>query len=294
MSRTSCISHPEKEPLIIIHKWQLEFTEGNECAAALISFFTYWHDIKFANKEKAKHANDVAEMHGDPRTQDESLMQWHTEKDIEDGILIFKRRTIADALANLQTSGVIEIIKNPNPRYAFDRTRYFIFHPEILIDWLEKRKVDSRSRKNAESSRKNAGQSSENAGQSRKNGALSRKFADSSFIAEITPKITNKSTTEREARSHSLVAPAYIRICTNFHTEEKPDYFQRIKITRDEMDRLYSDYAPDGDKNEIWAALEDLESNIEAEPDNQKWKRSHYAILRKYLNTARRKSDAAY
>lgn len=291
MARTSCISHPKNEPLIIIHKWQLEFAEGNECAAALISYFTYWHDIKVANKEKAKHANDVAEMHGDPRTQDESLMQWHTEQDIEDGILIFKRRTISDALGKLQATGVIEIIKNPNPRYAFDRTRYFIFHPDILDDWLERRKTDP-SRKNAGSSRKNAARSSENAGQSRKNGAPSSKFAESTFIAETTNKTTSKTTREREPRSRSM--PAYIRICTNFHTEEKPDYFKHIKITQDEFDRLDADYAAEGDRNELWAALEDLDDNIEAEPESQKWKRSHYAIIRKYVNTARRKQQAEY
>lgn len=293
MSKTSCISHPKESRFISIYDWQLEFTEGDECAAALISYFTYCHDYKLANREKAKQANDIAEMHGDPRTQDESLMQWHTEKDIEIGILVYKRRTIAKSLGRLQASGVVEIVKNPHPRYAFDRTRYFIFHPDILSDWLEtKWKMIVRERKNAESSRKNAARSGNFAARSSKNAAPSCKNAESSIIAIKTDIDTKRDTRERGTHSHA--APVYVRIHTRLSIKENPQYFENIKITRDELDRLIEDYAADDNKDELWNAFEDLENNIEAEPESQKWKRSHFAIVRKYINTAQRKEQAAY
>lgn len=64
MSRTSCISHPAHEPLIVIHRWQLEFCKDdkgkvNECAAALLSFFEYWHNIKLEMSERNRAANDA-------------------------------------------------------------------------------------------------------------------------------------------------------------------------------------------------------------------------------------------
>jgi len=96
--KSSCISHPKKEPLVIIRQWQLEFCDGNQCAAALMSFFEYWHGIKLEQSEKASQFNHVAQMHGDMPTQDESLWQWHTEKELEQGILIYKKTTITRLL----------------------------------------------------------------------------------------------------------------------------------------------------------------------------------------------------
>ena len=43
--RTSCITHPPKDPLIMIRQWQVALCEGNTTAAALLSFFEYWHNL---------------------------------------------------------------------------------------------------------------------------------------------------------------------------------------------------------------------------------------------------------
>jgi len=134
--KSSCISHPNSEPLIIIRKWQIEFCEGNQCAAALLSFFEYWHNIKLEQSHKAEQENTIQKLHGDPATQNESLIQFHTAEDLEAGVLIFKRKAIADAINRLEKKGVILVMQNPNPRYKFDRTRHFLFKPEVIMEWL--------------------------------------------------------------------------------------------------------------------------------------------------------------
>ncbi len=145
--KSSCIHHPEREPLIIIRQWQLEFCEGNRIAAALLSFFEYWHNIKLEMRGKNQQANDVAEGHHDPRTQDESLWQFHTEQELEDGILIFKRTAIGDAITFLAQKKVVTVGRNPNLRYKFDKTRFFLFHPEIINHWLQFQRVDIKNEK---------------------------------------------------------------------------------------------------------------------------------------------------
>ena len=137
--KSSCITHPANEPLIIVRRWQLDFCNGDGCAASLISFFEYWHNIKTCAAQKARASNDVAEMHGDTRTQDETVVQFHSEDDLEKGLLLYGRTTIAKSLKQLEEKGVIEIMRNPNPRYKFDRTRHFVFHPSACQQFLDTR-----------------------------------------------------------------------------------------------------------------------------------------------------------
>ena len=80
----TCINNPGGEFLLVLRKWQIEFCEGNKCAAALLSFLIYFHDVKVENSRKNKRANDVAEMHGDKRIQDETLHQFHTTEEIRE------------------------------------------------------------------------------------------------------------------------------------------------------------------------------------------------------------------
>ena len=76
--KTSCIQHPPNEPLIVIHQWQLVFCEGDAATAALLSYFEYWHNVKLEIQANAK-AN---EMPFEP-----SLLQFHSEKELIEGIL---------------------------------------------------------------------------------------------------------------------------------------------------------------------------------------------------------------
>ena len=138
--KSSCIAHPPNETLFIVREWQMAFCEGNECAAKLMSFFEYWHNIKLDMREKNKQANDTAEKHGDKRTQDEELVQFHTCEQLRNGMLnTYQEGAITKALNYLQEKGVISIFKNPNPRYHFDKTRHFIFNPDVANSFLRSR-----------------------------------------------------------------------------------------------------------------------------------------------------------
>lgn len=135
--KTSCISHPEKESLLLIRAWQLKFCDNNACAAALLSYFEYWHGIKLEMTTKNRKSNDVAEAHGDVRTQDESLLQFHSHNELIEGILaIYGKGAVIAANKLLEEKGAISVHRNPNPRYSFDKTNYYLFHPDVCNAWL--------------------------------------------------------------------------------------------------------------------------------------------------------------
>lgn len=174
--RTSCVAHPTDEPLIIIRQWQLEFCKGgdgkpNECAAALLSFFEYWHSVKLDTSERNRTANDAAEKETGKRPYVESLLQWHSTEEIETGILIFKKNSIRDAIAFLVDKKVIEVHRNPSLKW--DNTRYFLFHPEVLNGWLKTLKYDRHPKtedRPSENGRSQDGVPSENGTSSSENG----------------------------------------------------------------------------------------------------------------------------
>lgn len=215
---SSCISHPEREKLVIIRQWQIEFCEGNSCAAALMSFFEYWHNVKLDQSEKNTQFNNVAELHGDKRSQDEGLWQFHNEKQLEDGILIYKRDTINKAIDLLVSKQVLFVSRNPNPHYKFDKTRWFLFRPEIIKNWMKERAnpENSPSSKNPSSSSKNPSRSRENQSRCLENPSPSLKnpspstenpLAITETSSETTSEITNEITSElreEEFVSHSL------------------------------------------------------------------------------------------
>lgn len=181
--KSSCINHPAREPMIIIRAWQLEACDGKACAAALLSFFEYMHNLKLEQVEKAKQFNNVAETHGDPRTQDESLYQWHTATDLERSTMIYSARSMGEAIKLLEEKGFISVHRNPNKRYAFDKTKHFLFHPEAVNQWLSDRsaKIADSSSSSAESSSKIAERSDKIARQS-------------SETARAIPKTSSKTT----------------------------------------------------------------------------------------------------
>lgn len=137
--RSSCISHPADEEMLVIRKWQSDAFE-DALTGALISYFIYWHDIKTEMKKQAEQANRVAEQHGDSPTQDTSLLQYHTLDEIEAGMLrVGKKTKIKGAIATLDEAHIISRHSNPNPKYSFDRTIYYLFHPPIVQAFLRAR-----------------------------------------------------------------------------------------------------------------------------------------------------------
>ena len=139
--RSTCIQHPTREPLLIIRQWQLTFCEGNHCAAALLSLFEYWHNHRLDLSQRARQANEAARQHGKPATQEESLLQFHSDEQLQAGLLdLYGTMKIRAARRLLVAKGAITEHPNPNPRYAFDKTLYFQFHPEVINAWLDQRR----------------------------------------------------------------------------------------------------------------------------------------------------------
>jgi hypothetical protein len=138
--RSSCIFHPISDSHIIIHHWQIEFCEGDHCAAALLSFYEYWHNIKLEIVKENNKANKIAKRHGEPETYDNTLLQFHTYDELVAGILnLYGRNAVISANKLLMKLRVISISKNPNSKYTWDKNRYIQFHPEICNAWLQEK-----------------------------------------------------------------------------------------------------------------------------------------------------------
>lgn len=136
--RTTCVRHPEKNAFLIIREWQIRFCEGDYCAAGLLSFFAYTHDWKLEQRHQAVEANNVAERHGDTRSQFEHLYQYYTYEDLNKRLLgLYSERSIPQSIKLLVKLGVLTCHRNPNPRYSFDKTTYYLFHPDICNQWID-------------------------------------------------------------------------------------------------------------------------------------------------------------
>ena len=166
-TQTSCISHPANQRLVVLREDYLKLCDGNHCAAALLNLFEHGHNYKLANQKDALHHNDVSERHGERGTQDTSLLQFYNQQELEDGLLkLYKRMVIRKGLDVLLKKGFVSVHKNPNPRYHFDQTHYFRFHPEVvqpqLIEIFDEPKMAHRRAENSSSSAKNGSWSAKN------------------------------------------------------------------------------------------------------------------------------------
>lgn len=135
--KSSCITQPANNHYIQVSEWQIKFCNNNYCAALVLSHFIRWHNWKLNHDDYYKKINNIAEMHGDGRPNNQNAYLFFTTDEISEGILgFFGKSTIHIALQLLQELGVITVHKNPNPRYHFDKTKYFMFYPEICNEWL--------------------------------------------------------------------------------------------------------------------------------------------------------------
>lgn len=147
--REACISHPASERMVVLRQWQVDFCEGNHCAAMLLGFFEYWHSIRIEMSGKSSQANRAAEKHGETGTQDESLYQFHTDEQLRLGLLgAYSRTSIRAARRLLVKKGAISEHRNPNPRYRFDSTIHFLFYPNVCQSHIDMPKKDTSDAEN--------------------------------------------------------------------------------------------------------------------------------------------------
>ncbi len=135
--KSSCIQQPKNNHYIQVSAWQVQFCQGNHCAAFVLSHFIAWHDWKINHDEYYQRVNNIAELHGDGRPHEQNAYLFFSMDEISEGILgTYGKNTINNALQFLEDLGAISVHKNPNPRYHFDKTKYFIFYPEVCNDWI--------------------------------------------------------------------------------------------------------------------------------------------------------------
>ena len=138
--RESSVQKTPQSRVLVIREDFLSICDNDLKASVLLSILTYWHDVKIEMREKNKQLNDIAERHGENREQDETLLQFHTEKEIaEMSFGILNKKTVRSAKQFLIEKGFISIHRNPNPRYSFDNTTFFQLIPEEVNIALSKR-----------------------------------------------------------------------------------------------------------------------------------------------------------
>lgn len=136
--KSSCVQQPNNNRYIQVNEWQIAFCRQNHCAAFLLSHFMAWHDWKLNHDEYYSRANNIAELHGDGRPNNQNAYLFFTMEDLAEGILnLYGKNAINTALLLLEELQVISVHKNPNPRYHFDKTKYFMFYPEICNEWIK-------------------------------------------------------------------------------------------------------------------------------------------------------------
>lgn len=120
--RTSCIKHPRNEIYRQVRRWQLEATGWNQCAAALLGLFEYYHNGRL---EASDDPSDVS-----------TLLQYHTEKNLKERLLrLCSEKTIRKAVSLLESLGFITIFQNP--KKSGDRTKFFLFNADVVQEWLD-------------------------------------------------------------------------------------------------------------------------------------------------------------
>jgi len=135
--KSPCIRHP-RERFVIVRPWQLEFCQGNKCAAMLLGVLEFWHNQKLDNVEQSRKANKAAQAAGEKPTHSVSLLQWHKEQDLVDMLYgMFEVKTVRKAINQLVELGAVTVTSNPNHRFSFDRTRFFQFQPVRLQVFIE-------------------------------------------------------------------------------------------------------------------------------------------------------------
>ncbi len=136
--KTSCVRHPAQRSYLMIHQWQLDYCEGDHTTAALLSFFEGWHNTNLANIEQHQQLAAYLEKTGQKAHLPEpNLYIPRTEQQLIEGVLKACKSPgkIRKSVQFLKEKGVISTHKNPKD--GFDRMNYYLFHPNIINQWLD-------------------------------------------------------------------------------------------------------------------------------------------------------------
>jgi len=184
MSKTSCISHPAKQQLIIIREDYLEICDCDHCAAAILNVMEYWTNIKLGSAEQSEIDNTIAAKEGLEASQDTELWIYKSHEEFQTELLnLFGMNKIGAALTLLKGKGFLTT--RNNPRFGWDRTVQYLFMTEAIQTALSSLELKSTSFKIKASK-----------GAKLKNGSVENKAA----IPETTTETPQKTITSPDGK----------------------------------------------------------------------------------------------
>ena len=142
--RTSCVEHPPGQRYIHVEEWQIE-AAGGACGAILLSLLEGWHNSRIAQSKKAELENEIEHLSGGNGEQRTGNWVCHRDEDLcRETLHFYSPKSIREALKSLAAKEFIKIGGNPNPRMAFDKSRWILFQPEKVQEWIEgwKKRLD--------------------------------------------------------------------------------------------------------------------------------------------------------
>jgi hypothetical protein len=137
-------------------------------------------------------------------------------EELSNGIMgIYKRDAITAARKLLKELGIITEHRNPSDRYKFDNTIYYLFHPDVFMEWLYVRYNVFASYplpKNLQQSSENRQQSSEN--------------------RRTITETTTKTTTEIKEKNIKKENPLHLLLDAGINEELAGEFIQLRKIKK--------------------------------------------------------------
>jgi len=140
----SVLARIPSDQILILRKSYIDICDGSKQAAALLAYFEYWHTIKQAQITKSMAMFQAGET-DQPLTK-QHLLQFHTRDEVLDetlGLISYSKLSTARKI--LREKGFVSEHKNPNPRYAFDNTIYYLLHPDVVNKALEEYSKNGKS-----------------------------------------------------------------------------------------------------------------------------------------------------
>ena len=200
--RNSCITHRANSEIVIIRKEYIDLL-GHLGAAVMLAYFEYWHNIRIASAQKAAESNKVAVNHGDEPHQDESLYQFHTINEMLEATLgVIGKPAMKTGINILVERGYITKHRNPNPRYAFDNTVFYLLHTDKVnsdLSQVRNCETDTSETNLSYSENSETDASETDLSQVRNCRMVEQKLTDGATETDRTiPETTTETTTENE------------------------------------------------------------------------------------------------
>lgn len=137
--QTSLIAYPQQDRFIRVHESILAACNNNSTAAALVSFLEYWHNYHIQRIEYLKEFNGMLEHVGEKPILELNGWQYHTDIQLERGLMISKKDSIRKAITLLESIGFIstEVPERLVLLHKTGRTKWFLLMTNRVNEWLK-------------------------------------------------------------------------------------------------------------------------------------------------------------